>query len=140
MLMKYLTLLYTHLKWVFDFLLYYPFYTLHGSQFPIIGEEQEQGMCQFYEPNLIGSEEEEIDCAVCLSKIEGGEEIRVLRCDHFFHRDCLDTWFGFKNPTCPLCRGSMGPRRAINEVGAQVLLFEFCATRTHDDRDTWWLR
>nr|POF14750.1 e3 ubiquitin-protein ligase rha2b [Quercus suber] len=29
---------------------------------------------------------EEVECAVCLSKIGEGEEIRQLRCDHLFHR------------------------------------------------------
>ncbi|KAJ1412030.1 Zinc finger, RING-type [Sesbania bispinosa] len=134
MLIKYLILLYTHLRWVLDFLLYYPFYKLHDV--PIIGD-QEMSICHYE-----GSEED-VDCAVCLCKIEEGEEIRVLRCEHMFHRNCLNRWeSGFKNyATCPLCREAVGPRKVISELGAQVLLFEFCnSIRTDDDRHTWWLR
>ncbi|TKY69440.1 RING-H2 finger protein ATL13 [Spatholobus suberectus] len=134
MFMKYLTLFYTHLKWVLDFLLYYPFYKLHDPQMPLLGEDQ--SICHYAPtPGL----EEDVDCAVCLCKIGDGEEIRVLRCEHFFHRNCLDTWVGLKIATCPLCREPVRPRRPINEVGAEVLLFQFCAIHT-DDRDNWWLR
>jgi len=38
MIMNYLTLFYTHLKWVLDILTYYPFNKLHDSNFSIIGE------------------------------------------------------------------------------------------------------
>ncbi|RDY11439.1 hypothetical protein CR513_03884, partial [Mucuna pruriens] len=126
--MKYITLFYsTHLKWVLDFLLYYPFYKLHNYQKPIIWEEQ--SICHY--ASTPGSEED-VECAVCLCKIEDGEEIRVLR-------NCLDTWVALKIATCPLCRESVRPRSHINEVGAQVLFFEFCSIHT-DEGDRWWLR
>lgn len=137
MLKKYLTLFWTHLKWVLDFLLYYPFYKLHDSQMPIIGEDV--SICH-YEYSTPAGSLEDVDCAVCLCKMgEGGKEIRVLRCDHAFHRDCLDRWLGFKNAICPLCRQSVGLRRAVSELGAEVLFFQFCSVR-NDDRETWWLR
>ncbi|OIW04638.1 hypothetical protein TanjilG_07773 [Lupinus angustifolius] len=136
MLMKYLTLLWTHLSWVLNFLLYYPFYKLHDSKVPII--EEEVSICDYYESTT--TSEEGIDCAVCLCKIEEMDEIRVLRCDHLFHRDCLDKWVGFKNAICPLCREPMGPRRVITELGAEVLFFQFCAIHNDDEHDTWWLR
>ncbi|KAL2349033.1 hypothetical protein Fmac_003033 [Flemingia macrophylla] len=110
--------------------------TLHDHhQIPVIGEEQ--SICH-YAPTT-GSEED-VDCAVCLCKFVVGEEIRVLRCKHLFHRKCLDAWVGLRIAiTCPLCREPVGPRRIINEVGAEVLLFQFCSNN-NDDRDTWWLR
>ncbi|KAK2994346.1 hypothetical protein RJ640_017858 [Escallonia rubra] len=40
-----------------------------------------------------------VECAVCLSKIEEGDEIRDLRCEHIFHRACLDRWIGFRRLT-----------------------------------------
>nr|KYP60307.1 Zinc/RING finger protein 3 [Cajanus cajan] len=97
MFMKYLTSFYTYLKWVLNFLIYCPFYMLHDSQIPLIGEDQ--SICH-YAPTQ-GSDED-VDCAICLSKIVHGEEIRVLRCEHLFHRKCLDTWVGLKFATCPL--------------------------------------
>ncbi|XP_059650546.1 uncharacterized protein LOC132296351 [Cornus florida] len=80
-----------------------------------------------------------VECAVCLCKIEEGDEIRELRCVHLFHRVCLDRWVGFGHMTCPLCRGSLRPRRSVVEVGEEVLLFKFCSSRSRD-RDLWWLR
>ncbi|KAF8404535.1 hypothetical protein HHK36_009422 [Tetracentron sinense] len=50
-----------------------------------------------------------INCAVCLSKFEEGEEIRELKCKHIFHKDCLDRWLQHDSATCPLCRSLVLP-------------------------------
>lgn len=114
MLMKYLILILSHLKLVLDFL----FYKLQDHDLSNIGEE-----C--------------VDCVVCLCKIGEEEVKRVLRCEHVFHEDCIEKWISLKTSTCPLCRES------VSEVGAQVLLFEFCsfhADNDDDGGDNWWLR
>nr|CAB3446929.1 unnamed protein product [Digitaria exilis] len=54
------------------------------------------------------SKEEEgaavVECAVCLSELEDGEEARFLpRCGHGFHTECVDAWLA-SHTTCPLCR------------------------------------
>ncbi|KAL4632532.1 hypothetical protein ACB092_04G057900 [Castanea dentata] len=84
---------------------------------------------------------EEVECAVCLCVIGEGEEIRQLRCDHLFHRVCLDGWLRYKSLTCPLCRGSLFPCTTITESGVrvEVLLFKF-SSLISGDRETWWLR
>ena len=84
---------------------------------------------------------EEVECAVCLCEIGEGEEIRQLKCDHLFHRVCLDRWLGYKRLTCPLCRGSLFPCTTITESGVrvEVLLFKF-SSLISGDRETWWLR
>ncbi|KAK8325907.1 hypothetical protein V6Z11_A11G082200 [Gossypium hirsutum] len=44
------------------------------------------------------------DCAVCLSKFEAQDQLRLLPlCCHAFHTHCIDTWLT-SNQTCPLCR------------------------------------
>ncbi|KAE8679843.1 E3 ubiquitin-protein ligase ATL4 [Hibiscus syriacus] len=44
------------------------------------------------------------DCAVCLSKFEPQDQLRLLPlCCHAFHADCIDAWLT-SNQTCPLCR------------------------------------
>ncbi|XP_065859733.1 E3 ubiquitin-protein ligase ATL4 [Euphorbia lathyris] len=44
------------------------------------------------------------DCAVCLSKFEPEDQLRLLPlCFHAFHVACIDTWLQ-NNQTCPLCR------------------------------------
>ncbi|KAM0875260.1 hypothetical protein ACQ4PT_036945 [Festuca glaucescens] len=52
--------------------------------------------------------EHERCCVFCLSGIEEGDEVRVLRCLHLFHRCCLDRWLAARpGATCPLCRGKL---------------------------------
>ncbi|KAK7354554.1 hypothetical protein VNO80_20019 [Phaseolus coccineus] len=48
------------------------------------------------------------DCAVCLSKFEQHDLLRLLPlCCHAFHAECIDTWLQ-SNLTCPLCRSAVG--------------------------------
>ncbi|CAH8253621.1 unnamed protein product [Arabidopsis lyrata] len=59
------------------------------------GEEEEE------------EEEEErgVECCVCLCGFKEEEEVsELVSCKHFFHRTCLDNWFGNNHTTCPLCR------------------------------------
>ncbi|XP_073047374.1 E3 ubiquitin-protein ligase ATL4-like [Primulina eburnea] len=52
------------------------------------------------------------DCAVCLSKFEPHDQLRLLPlCCHAFHADCIDTWI-VSNQTCPLCRSTVLPSDA----------------------------
>ncbi|EOX96567.1 hypothetical protein QUC31_005628 [Theobroma cacao] len=47
------------------------------------------------------------DCAVCLSKFESHDQLRLLPlCCHAFHAHCIDTWLA-SNQTCPLCRSPL---------------------------------
>ncbi|XP_020203196.1 E3 ubiquitin-protein ligase ATL4 [Cajanus cajan] len=47
------------------------------------------------------------DCAVCLSKFEQHDLLRLLPlCCHAFHAECIDTWLR-SNLTCPLCRSAV---------------------------------
>ncbi|KAM0970034.1 hypothetical protein FF1_018185 [Malus domestica] len=60
-------------------------------------------------------------CAVCLSQLEMGDEVREMRnCCHVFHTECIDRWLEYNDDhhqhhhhdnhdednhkTCPLCR------------------------------------
>ncbi|KAI3796510.1 hypothetical protein L1987_39182 [Smallanthus sonchifolius] len=52
------------------------------------------------------------DCAVCLSKFEDVDLLRLLPlCCHAFHADCIDAWLK-SNQTCPLCRSTVNPTEA----------------------------
>ncbi|XP_048141224.1 RING-H2 finger protein ATL46-like [Rhodamnia argentea] len=61
-------------------------------------------------------------CAVCLTGIEGRDQVReLLNCSHVFHRECLDRWVEENQVTCPLCRCLLFPaatprRRIIAEA------------------------
>ncbi|XP_045818729.1 E3 ubiquitin-protein ligase ATL4-like [Trifolium pratense] len=48
-----------------------------------------------------------LDCAVCLSKFEQTDLLRLLPlCCHAFHTECIDAWLR-SNLTCPLCRSAV---------------------------------
>ncbi|KAL0265914.1 UNVERIFIED_CONTAM: hypothetical protein PYX00_011631 [Menopon gallinae] len=48
--------------------------------------------------------EERNACSICLSAFVRGDELRLLRCRHMFHRECVDPWFLQSSDTCPMCR------------------------------------
>ncbi|KAL3535552.1 hypothetical protein ACH5RR_004013 [Cinchona calisaya] len=51
----------------------------------------------------------EYECAVCLSVFEEDEEVRQLpRCKHSFHASCIDKWL-YSHLDCPLCRSPVDP-------------------------------
>jgi hypothetical protein len=41
-------------------------------------------------------------CIICLSNFKIGEKIRYLKCNHFFHKDCIDNWLQLQKK-CPTC-------------------------------------
>lgn len=50
-------------------------------------------------------------CAICLEVFVDGDEIRVLECDHCFHKSCIDIWLlgslseeSTDTSGCPTCR------------------------------------
>lgn len=59
------------------------------------------------EPFYKSKEQISDPCAICLNKIEDKEYIRKLKCNHLFHKKCVDNWLkkNIENPSCPYCRG-----------------------------------
>ncbi|KAA8493231.1 E3 ubiquitin-protein ligase Praja-1 [Porphyridium purpureum] len=43
------------------------------------------------------------ECIICKDGYKAGEAVRVLRCKHQYHRECVDYWLD-KSVFCPLCR------------------------------------
>ncbi|CAI8590558.1 unnamed protein product [Vicia faba] len=104
-LMKYSTHLHIFLKWIFNIFSYYLSYPLCKFQ------------CFHGVSKYVNESQEDVDCAVCLSKVKEKEEISELQCKHVFHKDCLETWISFKcyNTTCPICRVSVGLVREMDD-------------------------
>ena len=42
-------------------------------------------------------------CSICLEEFKYDEELKKLKCDHIFHKDCLEPWLN-NNNKCPICR------------------------------------
>lgn len=51
-------------------------------------------------------------CSICLACYALGEQLRVLRCGHYFHQRCVDTWLLQHRNCCPLCLLVVGPAAA----------------------------
>lgn len=45
----------------------------------------------------------DVKCLVCQFQYEGGDNIRKLPCNHYFHSECVDHWLTEKDH-CPYCR------------------------------------
>lgn len=57
-----------------------------------------------YESNE-SNESNDNTCSICLEKIK--EECAVLKCQHYFHLECIEKWIEEDGKTCPLCRNSL---------------------------------
>lgn len=58
----------------------------------------------FFRFSSLKGSKEGLECAVCLSKFEDIEILRLLpKCRHAFHIDCIDYWLE-RHSSCPLCR------------------------------------
>jgi hypothetical protein len=50
-----------------------------------------------------GELEQGVRCAICLDRLEQGDVVGDIPCEHVFHKDCLKDWLRKKN-RCPLCQ------------------------------------
>ncbi|GAB2268304.1 hypothetical protein Dimus_003275, partial [Dionaea muscipula] len=58
----------------------------------------------FFRFSSLRGSKQGLECAVCLSRFEDIEILRLLpKCKHAFHIDCIDEWLD-RHSTCPLCR------------------------------------
>ena len=44
----------------------------------------------------------ESECGICRDEFKEGETIKVLKCNHLFHRECLGQWL-INNKKCIIC-------------------------------------
>jgi hypothetical protein len=73
-------------------------------------EEEIEGLAKKIWTKADGSEKSDDNmCSICYCDYEEGNELRVLPCDHHFHKDCVDQWLKV-NKTCPLCRQDIVPK------------------------------
>ncbi|CAI9779274.1 unnamed protein product [Fraxinus pennsylvanica] len=136
-LLTYIVLVVTQLKWAWDYLLYHSFFQPYNYGVKL-SEYVDDLSVTHYENNT-DQPGDSVECAVCLCRFEEGDEIRELRCDHLFHRVCLDRWIGYGHMTCPLCRNNLRLPPSMEELHQEIIIIDFSAT-TSRDRCAWWLR
>jgi E3 ubiquitin-protein ligase RHA2 len=64
--------------------------------------------------------EEDAKCCVCLSRLQQGDTMKELPCQHIFHRECVDRWLRLCQKTCPLCRVSVDSAEAGKHAKEQL--------------------
>ncbi|XP_070043191.1 RING-H2 finger protein ATL18-like [Nicotiana tomentosiformis] len=142
--LNYVVFIANQLKWAWEILLLQSFshpYNLSSISRNAHDQDQDHEHeleVMHYEPESESSGS--VECAVCLCKIEEGEEVRELRCDHLFHRVCLDRWLGTGHMTCPLCRNHLKPPPLVANLHQEVISFDFVSGTRSRDRYHWWLR
>eukprot|EP01018_Ginkgo_biloba_P024001 Gb_29602 [translate_table: standard] len=117
------------------------------AQLPLIAEEIRESLpVSLYGNGSPINTNAHVECAVCLSRVEEGDEIRRLPCCHFFHRLCLDKWIDHQQTTCPLCRSSLVPEEIANKLRrreqelSEELIFWFTSFYGNGFHSMWWLR
>ncbi|CAI0456009.1 unnamed protein product [Linum tenue] len=138
-----------YMKWGWELLFHLSFFhhrhRHHSYNYELNHQQPDHDQVQeYYEPNdVVSATAEDLrqssECAVCLSKVEQGEEIRKLTCCHVFHKVCLDRWsthsFTRRHPTCPLCRRPLSstPTTSRGSAGGpEVVLFDFASFVSSD--------
>jgi len=44
------------------------------------------------------------ECSICLEDYNEEDKLRILKCEHGFHTECIDKWLLECNYKCPVCR------------------------------------
>lgn len=106
--------------------------------------EAEQRVARALEllPTVRCSRSEGGECCFCLDEFKEGDDLRILPCEHRFHKDCVDRWFAsrrFSLRCCPLCKRNPVP----GACSARVVPEEDTAAdmpprqRTMSSREAW---
>ena len=55
---------------------------------------------------------EPVSCSICLGDVEKDNEYYKIKCNHIFHKKCLEKWLEEYNYLCPVCRTELGKSKA----------------------------
>ena len=71
-------------------------------------------------------------CAICLEQFIDDDDVRLLTCKHFFHKNCIDTWLTEHNVHCPLCRNDTRENENIDNANDKTIKND---NENEDDND-----
>ncbi len=64
------------------------------------------------------------NCSICMSSLKNPNKIETLKCNHIFHKNCINEWFKKQN-TCPMCRSVIiqpQPLKQLNVISLPPLI------------------
>jgi len=47
------------------------------------------------------------ECSICLVKLNNGEKLIKLKCNHYYHEECIVKCFNSGYKLCPYCRNNI---------------------------------
>lgn len=130
------------LNFIWNFLFQNPYFQQLQVNYEKGGSEEDLNIIRHGPKKPMKQEESVEECAVCLCTISESGETKELRCNHVFHKVCLDRWFGYGQVTCPLCRSSTKSCIFQSRIGQEeVLCFSFLDSfSSRNQKALWWLR
>lgn len=105
--------------WCFDSIIplhilpssYYCFRLVLKNLKNLIIFQKEFNSFNYYFNNLKKGDADFINCVICLEFKDLNQDIRILKCDHKFHFECISSWL-VKSETCPICRQALNQEPA----------------------------
>ena len=80
-------------------------YDNHNNVNTINKEDLEKlKIISYLDLNELEKKEKYTECSICLSEYNDESNIRLLKCEHGFHPECVDIWLKKYNNNCPVCR------------------------------------
>ncbi|XP_077163844.1 E3 ubiquitin-protein ligase RNF128 isoform X1 [Paroedura picta] len=70
------------------------------------------------------------NCAVCIEVYKPNDVVRILTCNHLFHKSCIDPWL-LEHRTCPMCKCDILKALGI-EVDIEDRIESFPATVSNE--------
>lgn len=46
-------------------------------------------------------------CSICMSEMEEGEVVSTLKCNHKYHKECVEEYLSHHSNKCPICRANV---------------------------------
>lgn len=62
------------------------------------------------------SDDSPTNCSICLMDVCKDDYYYKIKCNHIFHRNCLEKWLEDYNYVCPVCRTELGNSKAHLEI------------------------
>jgi len=88
----------------------------------VLNKEQLEKLTKYEYKNI--DKEKYKECSVCLEDYTEENILRILKCEHGFHVDCIDKWLTECDYKCPVCRDDSNEHCHQEEDGTELNIHE----------------